>query len=65
MFQQFLKNPEGLGGSKPDYDRGYEFSFRFTQEERDRVNLRMELAGETFAEAFDVMYPFICQARNK
>ncbi len=51
LLKQFL-NTDGPKGNSTAYDRGYEFSFRFTQAQRDIVNWAME-QGATFNEAFD------------
>ena len=51
LLRQFLRLETGLGNSKA-YQRGHEFNFRFTQEQRDVVNKLMEY-GMSFEEAFD------------
>lgn len=51
MMRQFL-NHDGPKGNKPEYDRGYEYTFRFSQNDRDIVNAMMN-KGMSFAEAFD------------
>lgn len=52
LLKQFL-NVDGPKGNSKAYDRGYEFNFRFTQEQRDIVNWLMREANITFEEAFD------------
>jgi hypothetical protein len=51
LLRQFLKMETGLGKNAA-YNRGHEFNFQWTQEQRDVVNHLMTL-GMTFEEAFD------------
>lgn len=51
LMRQFLKLESGAGNNSA-YNRGYEFNFRFTQEQRDAVNALMA-NGLSFDEAFD------------
>lgn len=51
LLRQFLKVETGLGKNAA-YNRGHEFTFEWTQEQRDVVNHLMTL-GMTFEEAFD------------
>ena len=53
LLRQFLKLETGLGKSKA-YERGHEFNFSWTQEQRDEVNKLME-TGMSFEEAFDAI----------
>ena len=50
LLRQFLKVESSM--DKKAYNKGYEFNFEFTQEQRDRVNGLMA-TGMSFDEAFD------------
>lgn len=52
LLRGFL-NTDGPKGNNPDYDRGYEFNFRFSDEEKKAVLELMEKEGLLFADAFD------------
>ena len=58
LLRQFMR-VDGPKGNNQQYDRGYEFNFRFTQEQRDEVNFLMENMGMSFAEAFDSYMEFL------
>lgn len=51
LMRQFLKLESGLGNS-PAYQRGHEFAFKFTDEQKAEVNKLMD-AGASFEDAFD------------
>lgn len=53
LMRQFL-NTDGPKGNNPDYDRGYEFNFRFSEEDKKAVLKIMEEESKLFAEAFDL-----------
>lgn len=50
-LRQFL-NHDGPKGANPNYKRGWEYNFSFTDEQRARV-LELKATGMTFEEAFD------------
>lgn len=51
LLRQFLRAESGQS-QNPNFDRGYEFAFRWSEESKAKVNRLMEL-GMTFEEAFD------------
>lgn len=53
MLRQWL-NTDGPKGNNDAYDRGYEFSFRFTEEQRTAVN-QLVADGTPFEAAFDII----------
>ncbi len=54
MMRQFL-NTDGPKGNNEAYDRGYEFSFRFTDDMRHDVNWMMSEHAHSFESAFDIV----------
>jgi hypothetical protein len=52
LMKQFCKVESGI--NKPLYDRGYDFAFRFTDEQKQAV-MRLMDAGAPFEEAFDAV----------
>lgn len=63
MLRQWL-NTDGPKGNNPQYDRGYEFTFRFSDEDRKFVLGMMERSGRTFEDAFDLYVEFL-KAKEK
>lgn len=53
LLRQFLTVETGQGKNAA-YNRGHDFSFKFTQEQRDAVYALMD-SGKTFDEAFDAV----------
>lgn len=53
MLRQFLNTDGPAKCVNKAYDRGYEFSFRFSDVERSDVNYLMESMHMSFEEAFD------------
>lgn len=51
LLRQFL-TMESTQAQTPEYDRGFDFSFRFTQEQRDEA-FKLMGAGMSFEDAFE------------
>lgn len=52
LLRQFL-NTDGPKANSKAYNRGYEFTFEFSDADRSDVNYLMESMHMTFVEAFD------------